>query len=207
VEKLKEFMIAVEEEPTLDEVRRLLSEGAEPLDLVEALREAMSAIGERFEKKEYFLSELIMSAEVFNQAMELIVPRLEAGGTGEKKGKVVIGTVQGDIHYIGKNIVVSLLRCEGYDVYDLGEDVKPEAFVQKLEETGARILGLSALLTVAFESMKETIDRVEEAGLREQVKIMIGGAPVDEAVVDYCGADAYGKDATEAVRLANSYQQ
>lgn len=204
MENLKKYMSSVEEEPTLDEVKRLLDGGAEPLELVETLREAMSVIGERFEKKEYYLSELIMAAEIFNRAMALITPGLKAE-SGDKKGCIVVGTVQGDIHYIGKNIVASLLRCEGYDVHDLGEDVKPERFVEKVRETGARFLGLSALLTVAFGAMKETVDRLTEAGLRERVKILIGGAPVNEAVVDYCGADAYGKDAAEAVRLVNTY--
>lgn len=201
---MKKQMIAIAEEETLGELEKLLAGGAEPLKLIEALREAMSVIGERFEKKEYYLSELIMAAEIFNRAVALITPRLEVKESGGK-GAVVIGTVQGDIHYIGKNIVASLLRCEGYAVHDLGEDVKPEAFVEKVKETGAKVVGLSALLTIAFETMKETIDQLKEAGLRDQVKVLVGGAPVDETVAGYCGADAYGKDAAEAVRLVGSY--
>src|SRR5690554_5906657 len=130
MEQLKKYMADVEERKTLDEVGRLMSEGADPMELVEALRGGMSKIGERFESGEYFLSELIMSAEIFNQAIALITPHLK-NGSGKNKGSIVIGTVQGDIHYIGKNIVASLLRCEGYEVHDLGEDVKPEAFVDK----------------------------------------------------------------------------
>lgn len=198
------FMSEIEEQNTLEELKILLAKGAEPLELVEALRTAMAIIGDRFEKKEYYLSELIMAAEIFNQAIALIDPHLKTE-RGAKMGSVVIGTVEGDIHYIGKNIVASLLRCEGYEIFDLGEDVRPEAFVEKVKETGARIVGLSALLTVAFETMKNTVEKFKEAGLREQVKIIIGGAPVDESVVDYCGADAYGKDATEAIRLVNSF--
>lgn len=204
MENLIRSMSEVEEQQTLDEVRKQLAEGREPLDLVEALRTAMSMIGERFEKKEYYLSELIMAAEIFNQATALITPQLKRG-SGEKKGCVIIGTVQGDIHYIGKNIVASLLSCEGYDVCDLGEDVAPATFVERVKETGARVVGLSALLTVAFESMKKTVDALREAGLREEVKVLVGGAPVDQRVVDYCGADAYGRDASEAVRLVGSY--
>jgi corrinoid protein of di/trimethylamine methyltransferase len=204
LEKLIEYISNIDEKKTLEEVKRLLAEGTDPLILVEALREGMSIIGERFESGEYFLSELIMSAEIFKEAAEVITPYLKPG-SGEHKGTIVIGTVQGDIHYIGKNIVATLLRCEGYEVHDLGEDVKPEAFVEKVKETGAKIVGLSALLTVAFDAMKATVEKLKEAGLRDQVKVIIGGAPVNESVVDYCGADAYGKDASEAVKLANSY--
>lgn len=204
MEQLVQFMTNIQEQDTLGEVGRLLSGGADPLDLIEALRGAMATIGDRFERKEYYLSELIMAAEIFNQATALIDPHLETA-SGEKKGEIVLGTVEGDIHYIGKNIVASLLRCEGYEVHDLGEDVKADRFVEKVKETGARIVGLSALLTVAFETMKETVDRFKEAGLREGVTIIIGGAPVDGSVLEYCGADAWGKDAGEAVRLVSSY--
>lgn len=204
MDQLIELMSAVEEEQTLNEVKRLMAAGAEPLELLEALRQAMSVIGERFEKKEYFLSELIMSAEIFDQAVALLMSGLK-GDSGGKKGTVVLGTVQGDIHYIGKNLVATLLRCEGYEVHDLGEDVKPETFVAEVQERGADVLGLSALLTTAFEPMKETIDKLAQMGLREKVKVIIGGAPVDESVVDYCGADRCGKDAGEAVQLVNDY--
>jgi methanogenic corrinoid protein MtbC1 len=203
-EKIASLIIDLEEEKTLAAVRSALDEGVEPLKLVEELREGMSEVGRRFEEKEYYLSELIMSAEIFKQAIELIEAKL-GGCTEASKGSVVVGTVKGDIHDIGKNIVASLLRCDGFDVHDLGVDVSPGAFVSKLQETGAKLLALSGLLTMTFDAMKETVEAVSGAALRESVKIIIGGGPVNESVVEFTGADAYGKDAAEAVRLASGY--
>jgi len=201
---LESMLVELEEEEAVYEVRRRLAEGEAPLLLVEELRSGMSTVGKRFEDREYFLSELIMSAEIFKQAMELVENRMP-GGAGEPKGSVVIGTVQGDIHDIGKNIVVSLLRCDGFEVHDLGVDVAPLAFVEKLRETGVGLLAMSGLLTLAFDSMKKTVDCITTAGLRDRVKVIVGGGPVNEAVAEYAGADACGKDAAEAVKLVKSY--
>lgn len=203
-EKIASLIVDLEEEKTLAAVRAALDGGVEPLALVEELREGMSEVGRRFEEKEYYLSELIMSAEIFKQAIELIEVKL-GGATEASKGSVVLGTVKGDIHDIGKNIVASLLRCDGFDVHDLGVDVSPGAFVSKLQETGAKLLALSGLLTMAFDAMRETVEAVSGAALRDSVKIIIGGGPVNESVVEFTGADAYGKDAGEAVRLASKY--
>jgi methanogenic corrinoid protein MtbC1 len=203
-EKIASLIVDLEEEKTVAAVRRALDEGVEPLALVEELREGMSEVGRRFEEKEYYLSELIMSAEIFKQAIELIEAKL-GRATEASKGSVVVGTVKGDIHDIGKNIVASLLRCDGFDVHDLGVDVSPGAFVSKLRETGAKLLALSGLLTMAFDAMKETVEAVSGAALRDSVKIIIGGGPVNESVVEFTGADAYGKDAGEAVRLASKF--
>ncbi len=203
-EAIATMLAELKEDEALAEVRRVLDEGGDPLSLVEGLREGMSEVGRRFEEKEYFLSELIMSAEIFKEAIALIAPHLEAG-MGPSRGSVVIGTVKGDIHDIGKNIVATLLRCEGYDVHDLGVDVPPEVFVDKLKETGASLLALSGLLTLAFDSMKETVDNLAEAGMRDKVKVIIGGGPVNEKVVEYSGADAFGVDAAQAVKLAGEY--
>jgi corrinoid protein of di/trimethylamine methyltransferase len=203
-EVLATMLAELKEEETLAAIRKALDEGADPMSLVDGLREGMSLVGKRFEDKEYFLSELIMSAEIFKEAIALIDPHLESDG-GQSKGKVVIGTVKGDIHDIGKNIVATLLRCDGYEVHDLGVDVPSEKFVDKLKETGAVLLGLSGLLTLAFDSMKETVDSLVEAGMRDKVKVIIGGGPVNEKVVEYTGADAYGIDAAHAVKLANQY--
>jgi len=203
-EKIASLIVDLEEEKTVAAVRRALDEGVEPLALVEELREGMSEVGRRFEEKEYYLSELIMSAEIFKQAIELIEVKL-GGATEASKGSVVVGTVNGDIHDIGKNIVASLLRCDGFDVHDLGVDVSPGAFVSKLQETGAKLLALSGLLTMAFDAMKETIEAVSNAALHDSVKIIIGGGPVNESVVEFTGAHAYGKDAGEAVRLASKF--
>ena len=203
-EALATMLAELKEEEALAEVRKALDEGADPLALVEGLREGMSVVGRRFEDKEYFLSELIMSAEIFKEAIALIEPHLEAGA-GPSRGSVVIGTVKGDIHDIGKNIVATLLRCEGYDVHDLGVDVPPEAFIDKLKETGGSLLALSGLLTLAFDSMKETVDTLTEAGLRNKVKVVIGGGPVNDKVVEFSGADAFGVDAAHAVKLTAEY--
>ncbi len=203
-ENLASLLADLEEERTLATVKDALASGTDPLVLVEGLRDGMSLVGERFESKEYFLSDLIMSAEIFNQAIALIQPYLKADGASSR-GAVVLGTVKGDIHDIGKNIVGSLLRCEGYDVHDLGVDVEPAKFVEKVRETGATLVAMSGLLTLAFDAMKETIESFIEAGLRDKVKVIIGGGPVNQAVVDYTGADDYGKDATSALKLAGHY--
>ncbi|WP_287152756.1 cobalamin-dependent protein [Candidatus Solincola tengchongensis] len=197
------LLVELKEREVLAAVRESLERGEDPLSLVESLREGMEEVGRRFERKDYYLSELIMSAEIFKQAMALIEPRLEecSGGTKES---VVIGTVKGDIHDIGKNLVSTLLRCDGFRVHDLGVDVPPTAFVDKLKETGARLLALSGLLTLAFDSMRDTVEAVADAGLRERVKVIIGGKPVDGKVLEYVGADAFGKDAAQGVRLANT---
>ncbi len=203
-ENLASLLADLEEERTLTTVKEALASGTDPLALVEGLRDGMSLVGERFESKEYFLSDLIMSAEIFNQAIALIQPYLQSDGASSR-GVVVLGTVKGDIHDIGKNIVGSLLRCEGYDVHDLGVDVEPAKFVEKVRETGATLVAMSGLLTLAFDAMKETVESFVEAGLREKVKVIIGGGPVNQAVVDYTGADDYGKDATSALKLAGHY--
>ncbi len=194
----------VDEERTLAAVRSALDDGTDPLALVEALRNGMSTVGNRFEAREYFLPDLILSSDIFNQAVAIIEPSLKGDG-GPARGSVVIGTAQGDIHDIGKNIVATMLNCAGYDVYDLGVDVAPQAFVTKAKETGAGLVAVSGLLTLAFESMKATVDAFEEAGLRDSVKMIIGGGPVNEKVLEFCGADAYGKDPSEAVRLAENF--
>ncbi len=203
-DSITDALIELEEDDVLSGVEAALGEGADPVGLVEQLREGMSVIGKRFEDKEYYLSELIMSAEIFKEAIALIEPHL-SGSVGDPLGTVVIGTVKGDIHDIGKNIVTTLLRCEGYDVTDLGVDVPVESFVDKARETGARLVALSGLLTPAFDEMKATVQAMADAGLRSQVKIIIGGGPVNQAVVDYSGADDWGKDAAHAVRLAGQY--
>ncbi len=204
VEKLSSLVAEIEETKTLDAVREALSQGADPLSLVEALRDGMSIVGERFELKEYFLPDLIMAGEIFKEAIAVIEPHL-AGANSVSRGTVVVGTVQGDIHDIGKNLVVTMLRCNGYEVHDLGVDVAPQVFVDTVRQTGAKLVGMSGLLTLAFDAMKQTIEALEEAGLRNGTKVMIGGGPVNEAVLEFCGADAVGKDPTDAVKLANAY--
>ena len=203
-ERIAALIAEAEEEGTLEEVRKALEEGEDPLSMIEALRDGTSVVGDRYEAKEYFLPDLILSAEIFKEAIALIEPRLE-GDSMSTKGTVVIGTARGDIHDIGKNIVATMLRCNGYAVYDLGVDVPPQAFVEKAGQTGAGLVAISGLLTLAFDAMKDTVDALAEAGLRGRLKIVIGGGPVNEKVLEYCGADAFGKDPTEAVRLADQH--
>lgn len=167
--------------------------------IIEPLRE----IGDKFGRGEIFLSELIMSAEAAKAAMEVIVPEIRKG---EKKvgylGRVVIGTVAGDIHDIGKNIVAALLTAEGFEVIDLGVDVPTEKFIDKVRELKPDILGLSALLTTTMPVQREVIEALKKAGLRDSVKVMVGGAPVTAEWAQEIGADAYGADALDAVKKA-----
>ncbi len=194
----------LDEESTLRAVREELDKGTDPLEVLADLQKGMALVGERFEAGEYFLPDLIMSGEIFKGAVALIEPLL-SGREAKSKGTIVMGTVKGDVHDIGKNIVITMLRCNGYEVHDLGVDQPPRAFVEKARETGAPLVGLSGLLTIAFDSMKETVQAFADAGLRDRVKIIIGGGPVNQTVVEYTGADAWGRDPGEALRLAERF--
>ena len=185
--------------------REKLDADEDPQAILEEGRQGMEIIGKRFADGEYFLPELIYSGEIFSQISELVKPKLKAGTTSKNIGKVIIGTVAGDIHDIGKDIVVFMLDVSGFEVYDLGIDVDPQRFVDKIKETEAPIVGLSGFLTLAFESMKDTVQVIKDAGLRDKVKIMIGGGQIDEDIRKYSGADAYGKDAMTAVSLAKKW--
>ena len=192
-----------------DEAKRLVREeidaGVEPMSIVDECRQGMDIVGERYKKKEYFLSELIVSGEIFKEAMAVVEPLLKGGKEADSLSKMVLGTVKGDIHNIGKDIVGMLLTAAGFEVYDLGIDVEPSIFVDKLTETGAPILGMSGLLTPSFKSMKETVKAVEEAGLRDKVKIIIGGGIMTEQVREYVGADACTNDASEGVDICKKF--
>lgn len=203
--ELREALLELREEDVLRLVKERIAGGVDPLLMVEECRQAMELVGKRFECKEYFITELIVSGEIFNQAMELIEPGLRASGGLKTLGKMVLGTVQGDIHEIGKNIVRTMLRCSGFEVYDLGVDVPPQKFVQAVQDTGSAILGLSSLMTTSFNAMKETVELIGQAGLRKEVKIMVGGGPVNEMVREYVGADACAKDVAEAVELGKKF--
>ncbi len=163
--------------------------------------DAKSEVGKRFECEEYFVPELLISARAMKGALELLRPLLAARGA-EPLGRVAIGTVKGDLHDIGKNLVGSLLEGGGFEVIDLGSDVAPEKFVAAVREKGANIVALSALLTVTMPSMKTTIEALRQAGVREGVKVIVGGAPVTEQYAREIGADGYGDNATAAVALA-----
>ncbi len=198
-------MVNMKEKEAIDIARNLLENGEDALNLLGASKEAMQIVGSRFEKQEYFLPELIMAEEMLKQISELVKPKLKSTTETERLGKVLIGTVEGDIHDIGKDIVVFMLDVNGFEVLDLGIDVSPQTFVDTMKEFQPSVVGLSGFLTLAFDSMKSTVDSISENGLRDSLKIMIGGGQIDEEVTKYVGANAYGSDAMEAVKLAKQW--
>ncbi len=205
-DQLATAMADLEEATVLRLVKTKLDAGENPMAILASCREGMTQVGKRFEACEYYVSELVMAGEIFKQATALLSSRLKTDALGQR-GKVVIGTVKGDIHDIGKDIVVSLLKAANYDVRDLGVDVPPQKIVDAVKETGATVVGLSGLLTIAFDSMKETIAALTTVGLRSRVKVMIGGGSVTETVQQYTGADAWGTDAQIAVSLCNQWNK
>lgn len=195
-------IINLEEKDAARVTSQLLAEKVNPLDILSDCREAMTIIGQRFESQEAFLPELIMAGEILKSISDLVKPMMTASTKPDIREKVIIGTVQGDIHDIAKDIVVFMLDINGFEVYDLGVDVAPQVFLDKVQEEGASILALSGFLTLAYDPMKDTIQAVREAGLDKKVRVMIGGGQVDEYACEYAGADAWGPDAMSAVRLA-----
>ena len=180
-----------------------LAEGIEPLKLVqEYMMPAMNEVGRRFECNEYFVPELLLSARAMKAALELLRPLLAARGT-EPVGRVAIGTVKGDLHDIGKNLVGAMLEGGGYEVIDLGVNVTPEQFITAVKEKRANIIAMSALLTTTMSAMKTTIDAIKAAGIRDQVKIIIGGAPITEKFAGEIGADGFSESAAGAVSAAH----
>jgi methylmalonyl-CoA mutase cobalamin-binding domain/chain len=205
--ELVELVSNLKEEEALKFVRKKLEEGGDPLEIMADTREGLKIVGDRFSCGNYFIPELVFSGEIVKQVTKVVEPYLK-GGKGEqrnRKGKVIIGTVKGDIHDIGKNMVVFMLDASGYEVLDIGIDVPPEKFVQVIKETGSKVVGLSGFLTLAFDSMKETIEAFKKAGLRDKVKVMIGGGQIDEQIKTHTGADAFGLDAMAAVKLADQW--
>ena len=172
--------------------------------LKEGMMAAMAKVGSLFEEGEYFVPELLVAARAMQGGMELLKPLLVAEDV-EPIGKVVLGTVKGDLHDIGKNLVGMMLEGAGFEITDLGTDVEAEKFVEAVKSTGAQILGMSALLTTTMSNMPATIEALKQAGLRESVKVMIGGAPVTQAYAQQIGADGYAPDASQAAKLALSY--
>lgn len=205
-EKLIEAIASVEEDEAIKLAGQMLDAGTDPQTILDACREAMSLVGQRYEAKDYFLPELIISGEILKQIGDLIKPKIQ-GQTAQSEpvGKIVMGTVAGDIHDIGKDIVAFMLDVNNFEIHDLGVDVPAEKFIEKIKEVQPQIVGLSGFLTLAFDQMKATVEAMQQAGVRDSVKVMIGGAPMDEAVAKYIGADAYGTDASAAVRLAKSW--
>ncbi len=204
-EDLVNALANLKEQEALEIVQNRLNAGDDPLSILDDARRAMKTVGERFQKSEYFIPDLVYSGEILKGITDMVKPKLTKAAEVKRLGKLVLGTVSGDIHDIGKNIVAFMLDIYGFEVYDLGVDVPAQKFVDKIKETNAGIVGLSGLLTLAFDSMKETIEAIEDAGLRGKVKIMVGGALIDDRVRKYTGADAYGRDAAAAVSLAKKW--
>jgi methanogenic corrinoid protein MtbC1 len=195
----------LKEDEALKIVKDSLNAGEEPLKILEDARKGMGIVGKRFADSEYFIPDLVYSGEILKEVTELVKPKLTQATESKKLGKIVFGTVAGDIHDIGKDIVVFMLDVNGFEVHDLGVDVPAQKFIDKIKETGAPIVGLSGFLALAFDSMKETVEAMESAGLRNKVKVMIGGGQISEEIRKYTGADAFGKDAMAGVTLAKQW--
>jgi methanogenic corrinoid protein MtbC1 len=193
------------EDEALKLVKEMVEGGSGPMAILDAAREAMDLVGQRYEKGIYFLPELMLAGEMLNQITDIVKPEMAQLPEIERHGKVLLGTVAGDIHDIGKNIVSFMLDVNGFKVLDLGVDVPPQKFVEAVQDFQPQVVGLSGFLTLAFDAMKETVEAIKAAGLRDGVKIMIGGGQVSETIKEYTGADAYGKDAVAGVSLAKQW--
>jgi trimethylamine corrinoid protein len=201
-ERLVQLVADMEEEQALALCRQLLDEGIDPVAILDAARAAMAIVGQRFEAGEDFIPELILAGEILKSLTAEVRPRLAQEAGGKAGARVLIGTVQGDIHDIGKEIVSFMLDVHGFQVIDLGVDVPAGTFVEKIKEVRPSVVALSGLLTLAYASMKQTIEAIRAAGLRDGVKIMVGGGALDQGVCDFVKADGFGKDAMAAVTLA-----
>jgi len=199
------LMADLKEQEALTIVRRRLDAGQDPLLILDDSRKAMEIVGKRFSENEYFIPDLLYSGEIAKEIAELVKPKLAKAKDIKRLGKVIIGTVFGDIHDIGKSIVSLMLDVSGFEVYDIGIDQAPQSFIDKIKQTGTGIVGLSGFLTFAFDSMKETVEAIKAAGLRDKVKIMIGGGQMNDDIRKYTGADAYGEDAMAGVALAKKW--
>ena len=200
MEKISKAIVEFDIDNIKNLVNQALEAGIPALDIVtKGMAKGMEIVGKKYEEKEYFLAELIMAGEVMKTGMEVLEPHLKATPVG-RKGVVVIGTVKGDLHDIGKNIVITLLRSSGFEVHDLGVDVDAQRFVEKVKETNADILALSALLTTTMVEMENVIKALKEASIRDKVKVIVGGAPITEEFASKIGADAFAVDAVQGLQ-------
>ncbi|HUW65158.1 MAG TPA: cobalamin-dependent protein [Spirochaetia bacterium] len=197
---LVDSLANLDEDKALTLVRQAVDSGVSALEIVEQCRLGVEIVGRRYSDGAYFLSDLIMSEEILRCIMEIVEPLIPNNGTGNGK-KIVMGTIEGDIHDLGKSIVISLLRSNGFKVYDLGVDVAPEVFLRKVRETGARMVGVCVLITYCINSIKKVVSLLKEDNLKDNVSVVIGGYPVNQRVLEYTGADYFGCDAIEAVKI------
>lgn len=195
----------LKQKEAIEMAERRLQSGENPLKILDDGKKAMQIVGRRFSEGTYFIPDLVFSGKILEQIAELVKPGLAQAAHTAKQGKIVLGTVAGDLHDIGKNLVTFMLDVNGFAVYDLGIDVKPQIFVDKIREVKPQIVGMSGFLTSVYQAMKDTVDAIAAAGLRNEVKIMIGGGVMDEEIRKFAGADAYGQDAMAAVNLAKDW--
>ena len=195
----------LKQKEAIEMAERRLKSGQDPLKILDDGKKAMQIVGRRFSEGTYFIPDLVFSGKILEQIAELVKPGLAQATHPAKQGKIVLGTVAGDLHDIGKNLVTFMLDVNGFAVYDLGIDVKPQIFVDKIREVKPKIVGMSGFLTSVYQAMKDTVDAIAAAGLRNEVKIMIGGGVMDEEIRKFAGADAYGQDAMAAVKLAKDW--
>jgi methylmalonyl-CoA mutase cobalamin-binding domain/chain len=201
MDELAQAMRDLEEQRVYDLVDEKIKANVAPIEIVKVLNDGMVAVGQLFSERTYFISQLLYSAEILENVMNKLKPLLAGAVQGGSAGKVIIGTVKGDIHDIGKNIVVTLLRGAGFEVIDLGVDVPADKFISAVKESGAKVVGLSALLNLTYPEMKNVVDAMGQAGIRDKVKIIVGGTPVNEQVREYAGADFYAEDAVAGVNI------
>lgn len=207
LEKIKSLLIEGDEQGLVGAVHAALDAGIEPADILDrALTPGMQEVGARFERMELFLPEMILSADAMRAAVDVIAPVLKSTGSGERqnKGVVVLGTIQFDVHDIGKTIVASFLEVNGFEVHDLGRDVPPKAFVQKAIEVNADIIGISALMTSTMRGMSDVLEEASKAGIRDRCGVIVGGAAVTKEWARHIGADGTAEDAAGAARLVES---
>jgi 5-methyltetrahydrofolate--homocysteine methyltransferase len=206
-QQLIDAITDMREDDALRIADELIRGGTEPLDLLDACRRAMEDVGKRFETGDCFVPELILAGEMLKEISDKVKPMLKGQApAAAPRDKIVFGTVEGDIHDIAKDIVTFMLDINGFEVTDLGVDVPPARFVEATQETGAKIVGLSGFLTLAYDPMKETVAALKEAGL-DDVQVMIGGGQIDDQIRVYTGADGFGRDAMTAVSLAKQWAE
>jgi len=205
-DKLVAAIADMREDEAYELAQAMLDAGEDPQSVLDASQQGLAIVGDRYEQKEYFLPELIIAGDMLRAIGEKVKPLLQAGAVAsEPKGKVVLGTVAGDIHDIGKDIVGFMLEVNNFQVHDIGVDVSSEAFIAAIKEVQPDVVGMSGFLTLGYDQMRHTVEAIKEAGLRDEVKIMIGGAIMDDGAAAYAGADAYGADASAAVKLVQSW--
>lgn len=199
-EELTEKIIELEVDNVQDAIKESLNEGKKPFNILNALTKGMDEVGKRYEEKEYYLTELVLAGETMKEAFKVLKPALEAEDIAEEKVKIILATVKGDNHDIGKNILASLLLSSGFEIYDLGIDIDANTIVEKAKEIDADVVALSSLLTMTVEEIKRVHQRLKESGIRDDVKLIVGGAPLNRELAQRLGADDYASDAVEGVK-------